>query len=260
VQQRRLEVNGAKLYVEEAGTGAAVVLLHGGLGDCRLWDAQFESFAERFRTIRYDLRFFGRSDSPAAPYSLVDDLRALLDALQIESAALIGLSLGGQVAIDMSITGKNRVWALVPVCAAVSGFEDGDDYSPQQRLRIEAALERGDLESAADVALELWAPLGVTGLIRRLIRENAPGTPLPEGAVPNSEPVNAIGRLREIEAPTLVVSGDRDVPAINEIADELEQGIPGARRICFDSDHYLPLREGPLFNQVVLDFLTRHAA
>src|SRR5271156_3911552 len=75
------EVNGARLWFEESGEGPAVLLLHGGLGDARPWDPQFRPLAERFRTIRFAQRFFGRSTGPAAPFSYVNDVIGLLDEL-----------------------------------------------------------------------------------------------------------------------------------------------------------------------------------
>ena len=90
------EVNGARLWYEEAGEGPAVVLVHGGLGDARLWEPEFGPLAEQFRTIRFDQRFFGRSTGPAAPFSFVDDVVGLLDVLAVTRAALVGLSFGGR--------------------------------------------------------------------------------------------------------------------------------------------------------------------
>jgi len=257
MEGRHLLVNGARLYVEEAGDGEAVIFVHGGLGDGRLWDAQFSWFSERFRTIRYDQRFFGRSEEPAEPYSLVDDLVTPFELLELETAALVGLSLGGQVAIDTALERPELVHALVPVCAAVSGYDDAD--ADELDRRFAEAVDSGGLERGIELALEVLAPLGATPEIRRLARENLRTEPLPQGAVPKREPLNAVARLDEISAPTLIVTGDRDVAAVGAIADLLERGIPGAERLRFDSDHYLPLREGTAFNERVAEFSARAA-
>src|SRR5262249_30239305 len=97
------EVNGARLWYDEAGEGAAVLLLHGGLGDSGLWEPVVPFLAERFWTIRTDLRFFGRSTGPAMPWSWQDDVVGVLDELGIERGALVGLSLGGRVALDVAL-------------------------------------------------------------------------------------------------------------------------------------------------------------
>ena len=93
-----VDVNGAQLWVEAEGDGPAVLFVHGGLGDSRLWEPQARALAPRFRTIRYDLRFWGRSESPGVEFSAIDDLIGVLDSLGVERAALIGLSLGGGLA------------------------------------------------------------------------------------------------------------------------------------------------------------------
>ena len=97
------EVNGTRLYYETAGRGLEVVLIHGGLVDSRLWDAQVGPLSKRFRVVRYDLRGFGRSAAADGPFSHLEDLRALLDFLKIERASLVGLSLGGIIAADFAL-------------------------------------------------------------------------------------------------------------------------------------------------------------
>src|SRR3954470_6711245 len=106
------EVNGTKLYYEAAGSGPAVVLVHGGLVDSRLWDEQMQPLSQRFRVVRYDLRGFGKSAAPAGQYWPTEDLRALLDYLKIEKATVVGLSLGGIVAADFAFEHPERVERL----------------------------------------------------------------------------------------------------------------------------------------------------
>ena len=110
-----VDVNGARLWYDEAGSGPAVLLLHGGLGDSGLWEPVVPFLAERFRTIRTDLRFFGRSTGPAVPWSWEEDVVGVLDELGIERAALVGLSLGGRIALDIALAHPERLWAVVGV-------------------------------------------------------------------------------------------------------------------------------------------------
>src|SRR4030095_9551125 len=83
------EVNGTKLYYETAGKGPAVVLVHGGLVDSRLWNDQMKALANHPRVVRYDLRGFGRSAAAPQPFSHIEDLRALMDFLKIERATVV---------------------------------------------------------------------------------------------------------------------------------------------------------------------------
>src|SRR4029434_9049353 len=103
------EVNGAKLYYETAGKGPAVVLVHGGLVDSRLWNDQMKEFAKHHRVVRYDLPAMGRSSPAPPPFSHIEDLRALMDFLKIERATVVGLSLGGIIAADFALEYPERV-------------------------------------------------------------------------------------------------------------------------------------------------------
>ncbi|HET6890003.1 MAG TPA: alpha/beta hydrolase, partial [Pyrinomonadaceae bacterium] len=85
------EVNGTRLSYEIVGRGPAVILIHGGLVDSRLWDDQMNDFSKRCRVVRYDLRGFGKSAEALEPFSHIEDLRALLDFLKTERATIVGL-------------------------------------------------------------------------------------------------------------------------------------------------------------------------
>src|SRR5262245_970929 len=116
------DVNGTRLYYELAGAGHPLVLIHGFTLDIRMWDDQFEVFAQGYQVLRYDLRGFGKSAVPTdAPYSHPADLHALLTHLGIDHAYLIGLSMGGGIAIDFAVMDPNMTAALIPVDAALLG-------------------------------------------------------------------------------------------------------------------------------------------
>src|SRR5215210_3813779 len=121
------EVNGTKLYYESAniaGTGHAMVFIHGFTLDTQMWDDQFEYFAQQFQVMRYDVRGFGKSDVPTEElYSHVEDLKALLDHLEIRRSYLVGQSMGGGVAIDFALTHPEYLNALVLIDTALAGFE-----------------------------------------------------------------------------------------------------------------------------------------
>ena len=87
----------------------------------RLWEPQARALAAHFRCIRYDLRFWGRSESPGVEFSSVDDAIGVLDALGVDRAAIVGLSIGGGLALDVTLAHPDRVWALVHVAAGVTG-------------------------------------------------------------------------------------------------------------------------------------------
>jgi 3-oxoadipate enol-lactonase len=254
-----VDVNGARLWYDEAGSGAAVLLLHGGLGDSGLWEPVVPFLAQRFRTIRTDLRFFGSSTGPAMPWSWQDDTIGVLDELGIERAALVGLSFGGKLALDIALARPERLWAVVGVAPGLGGH-DGAAYSKEQGARYEAAETSGDLDAAMEIDFEVWAPLGADDRIRELWRKTPDASPLPHGVEPH-EPAGppAKDRLGELAVPTLVVTAKHDPPGFREIGPLVAGHAPDARHVELDSDHYVTLREPELLSGVLIEFLAAAA-
>ncbi|MGH2784226.1 MAG: alpha/beta fold hydrolase [Actinomycetota bacterium] len=252
-------VDGGRLWYEVAGEGAPVVLLHGGLWDSRMWDDQFEALAERCRAVRYDLRGYGRSDRPAKAYSHSDDLKALLDQLKIERAALVGLSMGAMVAVDFTLEHPDRVEALVLAAPGLGGFEWSEDLDRRYEP-VEAALKGGDVERAAELELAIWArkskkedPRDLR--MREIAKENAHQVTLDPAHRRRLDPP-AAGRLGEIKVPTLVISGDKDLPDVKKIAALLLADIPEARRAVMQgADHVVNMRRPADFTARLLGFL-----
>ena len=249
-----VDVNGARLWYDEAGSGETVVLLHGGLGDSGLWEPVVPLLAERFRTIRTDLRFFGSSTGPAVSWSWQEDTVGVLDALEIERAALVGLSLGGKVAFDVALAHPECLWAVVGVAPALGGH-DGAPYTEEHEARYDAAADDAKLETMMEIDFEVWAPLGADERIRQLWRATPDAHPLPAGVEPR-EPGGAPARerLAELAVPTLVVTARHDPPGFREIGPLVAREAPNARHVELDSDHYLTLREPGLVASAILDF------
>lgn len=246
-------VNGARLWYDEAGQGEAVLLLHGGLGDSGLWEPVVPFLAERFRTIRTDLRFFGRSTGPAVPWAWEEDVSGVLDELGIERAALVGLSFGGRIAFDVALAAPERLWALACVAPGLGGH-DGGAYSEEQDARYEAARAEGDLAAAMAVDLEVWAPLGADERMARLWYATPDAKSLPEELEPRQTD-DAEERLAELAVPTLVVTVAHDPPGFREIGELVARKAPDARHVELDSDHYVTLREPELLAATLVDFL-----
>jgi pimeloyl-ACP methyl ester carboxylesterase len=262
VRSGYLTVAGGRLYCERAGEGFPVVLIHPGLWDLRIWDAQFEAFAEHHDVIRYDLRGSGRSDRPSAPYSNVADLRALLQELGVGRCALVGCSLGGQLAIDFALEHADLADAIVTVSPGLSGHPWEDPELDSRLIEAQAAVAMGDLERAMEAELAMWAPIDpgseTSQRIRQVAMDNTQVFQIPEGLP--TPPPSAVGRLAEVRAATLVIVGDKDVREIHAIADRLVAEVPGAlKREIHDADHLVMVRQPDVFNRVVLDFLSFRA-
>jgi len=261
-------VNGARLHYEVVGEGEPLVLVHAGIADSRMWDAQIEAFAQRYRVIRYDMRGFGKTAMVEGAYSHHEDLRGLLDYLDVRRAHLVGCSMGGATALDFALRFPERVGALVLVGSAVSGF-DADVERPKQWDELVAADEVGDLERVSELEVQIWVdgpgrePEDVDTAVRDLVREmnlialKNEASGLGEELLP--EPP-AVDRLVEIRASSLIIVGDSDQPRITATADLLERELPNARKVVMSGVAHLPNMERPEeFNRIMLDFLERSA-
>lgn len=252
-------IEGARLYYERAGEGFPVVLIHGSLWDARMWDEQFATFAEHHDVVRYDIRGYGRSDVPTRPYSDLRDLLFLLGELDIGRCALVGCALGAQLAVDFAIAYPDLVEALVAVAPGLSGHTWKDPGLEMLVAAVDEAVRAGDLEGAMEIELAVWAPLRTDPAVDARIREIAMGNVrifrIDDDL--NEAPPPAGTHLSEITAATLVVVGDGDIGEIDDIADVLVKGIPGAqKRVIADADHAVCMRRPEKFNQIVLDFLS----
>lgn len=261
----RVEVNGGELEFDVAGEGSAVVLLHPGLWDRRTWDDQIETFAERYRVVRFDARGYGRSSRirVGEAYSPVEDLAGVMDAAGVGTAALVGCSMGGETALDFALEHPERVEALVLAASGVGGF---DDTTPEEEAEFDRlfegadeALAAGDLERAQDIRLRIWAPLGTAEGPGRRIREIAMDNLddlTQDGSGIRSISPPAIERLEDVGAPTLVLPADHDPMAMRRVSAILAERIPGARVVHIqDTDHVINLRRPAEFDDAVLGFL-----
>lgn len=262
------EVNGTRLCYETVGAddAPAVVFVHGFSLDTRMWDGQVEAFAGRYRVVRYDLRGFGRSaiPDPGVVYQHDDDLRALLDELGIGRAAIVGLSLGGAVALNFALSYPERVSALVLAASVLPGFE-APELAALSRSIWGAGQSHG-----ADAARALWIDCAFFQVanerpetrekLQQMIHDYSGWgwTDRDPGVWANPDCAAHLGR---IAAPTLVVAGERDIPDMLRVADALALGIAGARKVIMPGLGHLPnMEDAGAFGAVVLEFLDTQAA
>ena len=258
-----IAVNGTQLFYEEAGRGSVVILLHGGNLDRRMWDPQFLPLAREHRVIRYDLRGFGKSGPADTPYRADDDLRALLDALHIHRASLVGLSGGGRIAIDFALAHPEMVDRLVLAAPGLSGWQyaRGDtSYFPEARRArarndpagLGIAWLGSDYMRPAMEHPELVAPLKVMAADNG---KNWMGL-LAHGDVERVADPPALHRTGMLHMPTLLIIGTRDTPDIRAIADTLTATVPDLRRVSFEgAGHMLNMEQPSRFTKLVGDFL-----
>jgi 3-oxoadipate enol-lactonase len=252
----RVRVDGGELWAECAGSGTPVVLLHGAGGDSRLWDEVYPELARHCQVIRYDARGLGQSDPPDGPIWDVADLLGVLDHYGIERAVLVGMSMGGEGALDFTLAHPDRVSGLGLVGASVSGYRwpqapELTDYT--------AARRNGAAERLAELELAIWASLGPQApgwpTITAMVSDNAYKRLSSEKHALHADQ-DAFSRLEQIDVPALVVHGADDHPQIGVLAAALTARIPAARgEVIMRADHYLPLRTPGRLTELLLAHL-----
>ena len=250
----------ALLHAEHAGAGPAVVLIHAGVADSRMWDPQWAAWQTRFALTRLDLRGFGRSGLSPGSFSHAADVLGVLDAAVIERALVVGASFGGLVALDLAAAHPERVAGLVLADPPLPGTAWSDEMRGFFAAE-EEALESGDLEAATDVNVEFWLPTA-SEPVRAAIREQQ----LNAFRLQTDEPEDALltddlrAALPGLDVPTLVVTGEHDKRDFQGIAELLSAALPDARRVVVAGAGHVPSLERPAaFDAVVLPFLEGHA-
>ena len=265
-----LSVNGARLWYEETGSGPAVTLVHAGIADHRQWDEQVPALAPFYLVIRFDMRGFGQSEIHAGKASMAEDIGGVLDALGVERTALIGCSMGGSAAIDFTVTHPERVGALITVGAGLSGAPEHANPPEQNALfeEAEAAQKAGDAARLNEIEARIWCQGFARDVdqVKPSVRERF----LAMNTNNNSRFMSgewegveftrldppAIERLGSLTTPTLVIIGSGDEAATQAIADDIANGIPGARKVVMPGLGHVPNMDEPdEFNRIILDFL-----
>ena len=256
----------AALAAEVQGDGAAIVFLHAGVADRRMWDGVVTTAARTHRTVAYDRRGFGGTQPRDEAYDQTGDLLAVLDAADVRRATLVGCSQGGKVALDFALAHPGRVEALVLVAPAVGGAPAPDTFPPhvEELLEeLEAAEESDDLDRLNLLEARVWLDgvLGEDGRVQGELRDlfldmNGAALRAPQVGEETPHPP-AWPRLGEVAVPTLLVWGDLDFPHAQERCRRMSELIPDARGRVMPGTAHLPGFEDPeSFGKLLAEFLT----
>jgi pimeloyl-ACP methyl ester carboxylesterase len=248
--ERKIDLGRCRMHVREAGRGPPVVLLHGLTFDSEMWNAQIDALSARYRVLAPDLRGHGLTEWQASTVTLHDlagDVAHLLDRLNIENVACAGLSLGGMVAMRFALAHPKRLNALALLNTSAEAEEESkrDLYHQLNEstrgkesdhatvdfvlsLMFSEHFQKTDPEIVARFRKKLFEPSDHEGLYfvsRALIWRD-----------------DVLGRIAEIDLPTLVVLSDADAAVQSDRVEAIARAIPGARRLMLSgSGHLTPV-------------------
>jgi 3-oxoadipate enol-lactonase len=228
------------------GSGPVVVLLHAGVADLRMWDAQVDALVPGSRVVRCDLPGYGGTPvGPGADGCDAEDVLALLDQLGVEGFALVGASSGGYVALQVASAVPDRVERLVLLDTAADLVEPDESLREVWR-REQSLVELGDLDGATDLMVEVWLGPDADEHHRALLwdmQRRAFDLQVAAGDdVTNRDlPVD----LARITAPVTVVVGDHDLLFFRTTARALVDGLPHADLVELPWAGHLPSLERP---------------
>jgi pimeloyl-ACP methyl ester carboxylesterase len=249
----RISVPGGELHAETTGSGPAVVLLHSGTMNLSMWDELVQPLLEAgHQVVRYDERSHGRSSTAITDYHPDDDLEAVLTALDLPAAALIGCSMGGATAMDFALTRPERVTAVALIGGGISPPTFEDPFVLAQHAEQAAAIEAKDAERYVAALLRLGvdgphrSPEQVDPALRERCRQLAMATVAAHHQATGVQLWrDAMSNLEKITAPVLIVIGELELADLHRIADEAQRRLPDVRRLTLPGVGHLAHLEAP---------------
>jgi len=264
-EERFVQVNDGRLFCSVSGKGEPLIFLHGNFNTHDIWSGQAEFFSAKYRVIRYDLRGYGRSTTPASRFSNVDDLDKVMNSMNVSRAVLIGSSSGGGIALEFALKHPERVKALVLSAPFISGqrmpvgmmWHGMKNYFAVRLKGRHAAIE-------SFIKSDFWQyfiPSESHKAAREAVLFQLRHSDVfcrfePRLAMPIHPP--AIRRLHSIQAPTCMIIGDQDHPYNIKSTDMFHAALDSSSKVRMEGCGHLPFIEKPeLFNEKVSEFLER---
>lgn len=259
-----IPVADSKVYVEETGIGPAVILLHAGNMDHRMWDGQVTVLSKQYRVINCDLRGCGLTQDGDSTYLQSDAILAIMDSLNIKKASFVGSSLGAVAATDFALTHPGRVNKMVLASPGLIGINlEHDSTLVNYQRQMATAFEKHDTIAYTELFIRSWfdgpyrKPSAVNKAVRKkaftiayeTIRKRKAGVHLAF----NYEPTQ-LERLQELHMPVMVIAGAKDMNDILMITDAWKKA--GATTIVLPNvGHLLNMEQPILFSRYIFSFL-----
>lgn len=250
-----MNVGNDKLYYEEAGQGSAIIFIHDGLVHSVVWDEQFSYYSKDHRVIRYDRRGYGNSSAATEEFSNVDDLNKLFDYLKVDNACLVGMSSGGRLAIDFTLLHPDKVSSLVLVGAVVGGFSSTKHFYTRGEHAPNDTLDEEQLREYY-IAKDPYEMYSGNVSVKERVLKIIKSFPVKGGREFAKREQPGLPRLNEIKIPTIILTGEYDIPDVQAHAGAINAGIKNSTRdIIFNAGHLAPIEQPEAFNKRMDDFL-----
>jgi len=248
-----LNRDGVKVYFEATGSGPTVLLSHGYSASHHMWQGQVAALKDAYQVVAWDVRGHGRSDSPADPAAYSEaltlaDMAAILDHLEVESAAIGGLSLGGYLSLAFNVHYPERTSALLL-------FDTGPGYRDATAREGWNEMARGRARYFRRKGLE---SIAAESSAHGNLHTSAEGLALAAEGILQQEDARVMESLAGISVPTLIMVGEQDKPFIGA-TDYMAAKIPDAEKVVIaDAGHVANIDQPEAFNQALRSFLERH--
>ena len=256
----KTNANGIHVNYEIEGSGPWVVMSHSLACGLHMWDEQVEALRDRYRVLRFDTRGHGASDAPDGAYTLdmlADDLHGLLQALRVERAHFVGLSMGGMIGMTYALKYPGALRSLV-LCDTSSRI--GPEAAPVWQERIDTVSAKG-MEPMVEPTLKRWFTESflatrppVVERVAKMIRSTPSKGYI--GCCHAIPKINLTDRLNAIKCQVQVIVGEQDVGTPVAMAETIHKAIPGSELVVIPSASHLSNLEQPAaFNRALLGFL-----
>ena len=245
-----------KLYYERFGIGETIVFLHGFSLDHRMWQDQIDIFASEYQVLTYDMQGFGRSTIPTKQYSHYEDLHKLLSFLKIDKIHLVGLSMGGEAAIEFTLKYPSKVRSLCVIDSSIDGYSENVDWTVHKK------------EEGIEIAKQNWLNHKVFETTVKNAKVKKKLTKIMELYSGwhwfNNDPrehvyPKSVNRLSEISVPTLIIVGEKDLPYFISQSKILNQEIKASELLIIPGVGHMSNMESPqAVNMALTNFLDNH--
>jgi 3-oxoadipate enol-lactonase len=259
----KFRINDIQLYYEEEGAGAPLVFIHGLGSSTRDWEYQIPEFRKNYRVVAFDLRGHGQSDKPPGPYSLplfASDTASLLKALGIDAAHIVGISLGGGVALQLAIDAPTLTKTLVIVNSGPTMVGTGDEARKEVDSRVAIVQQMGMRGMGQALAPRLFPKPEHASLRDTFVERWAENDPRAYiDALLSMVGWNVTSQLGSIRCPTLVVSSDQDYTPVVLKGAYVKQMPNAELAVIADAHHAVSIERPQAFNAVLAQFLAKQS-